>query len=187
MNNNKGITIMALVITIIVMLIIFSISIYEGSKLIGRSKLQTLETNMLTIQAKVKAYSEEIEAKIWTENESVKNEKREQEYAIKKITLTDQVSDNAINDSKSVNKGDIGGAIVEYGYETYIITGEALTNMGLDEIKDEEYIALFEFEFDNNKNRKNYKLVDIIYKKGANYNNKTYYALSSLKEALNRE
>ena len=70
MKSSSGITLVALAITIIVMMIIATISIYEGTKVIKEAKVQTLETNMLAIKAKAKTYVEEVEAATWalTEN-----------------------------------------------------------------------------------------------------------------------
>lgn len=65
LTKNSGITLVALVLTVIIMTIIASIAVYEGKEIITKSKIQTLETNMLTIQAKAKAYAEEIDAKVW--------------------------------------------------------------------------------------------------------------------------
>ena len=74
--NEKGITILALVITIIILLIIASISINAGSQLIQEAKVQTIETNMLAIRAKAKAYAEEIEAATWALTSEEKETKR---------------------------------------------------------------------------------------------------------------
>ena len=70
--NDSGITLLALIIMIIVLIIIASISVYEGRELIEKSKVQTVETCMLTIQAKAKAYAEEIESKIWNKGDNDK-------------------------------------------------------------------------------------------------------------------
>ena len=75
--NNSGITLLVLVITIVVLTIIASITVYEGKELIDKSKVQTLETNMLTIQAKVKAYAEEIEAKVWALEDGAGNNQKD--------------------------------------------------------------------------------------------------------------
>ena len=64
MKKQKGITLIALTITIIVMIIIASITIYAGIDLIQQAKLQDLVTNMLLIQAKAKEYVEEVSFKI---------------------------------------------------------------------------------------------------------------------------
>ena len=57
--NNKGITLVALTITIIVMLIIASITIYGGSKLIKQAQTEDVKTNMLLLQAEIKNYVEQ--------------------------------------------------------------------------------------------------------------------------------
>lgn len=59
LNNNKGVTLIALTITIIVMLIIAGITIYGGSKLIQNAQVEDVKTNMLLVQAEVKNYVEQ--------------------------------------------------------------------------------------------------------------------------------
>ena len=49
--KNNGVTLLALVITIVVLLIIAGITVYEGKETINRAKLEELRTNMLLIQA----------------------------------------------------------------------------------------------------------------------------------------
>ena len=55
MREQKGITLIAITLTVIVMLIIASITVYYGTDLIQNAKLQDLKTNMLLIQAKTKS------------------------------------------------------------------------------------------------------------------------------------
>lgn len=62
-NNEKGITIVALVVVIIVMIIISGIVIYEGTSIIGDAKTQSINTNLLLIQAKAKTIKEKKEFK----------------------------------------------------------------------------------------------------------------------------
>lgn len=62
--ENKGITLIALVITITVLLILAGISIYKGKETIQRAELEELKTNMLFIQAKAKEYVEEANFKM---------------------------------------------------------------------------------------------------------------------------
>ena len=54
MKENKGVTLTSLVITIIVLLIIAGISVYSGTDIIKRAKLEELKTNMLLIETKAK-------------------------------------------------------------------------------------------------------------------------------------
>lgn len=59
LTNNKGITLVALIITIIVMLIIAGIAMYSGSGVVEEAKIQDVKTNMLLVQATVKNYVEQ--------------------------------------------------------------------------------------------------------------------------------
>ncbi len=55
----KGITLLALTITIVILTIIASVGIYGGKEVIQRAKLEELKTDMLLIQAKAKEYVED--------------------------------------------------------------------------------------------------------------------------------
>lgn len=167
--NESGITLAALVITIIIMMILSSIAVHEGSKLIRVSKVQTLETNMLTIQAKAKAYAEEIESKIWVykEDESEKDTKRNDEFENKGMPITETIGTEALNQVSNDLKSD---------YVAYTVTGDVLTNMGLKEINTETYIVIFK--------KDNYKIMDVIYPDGITYQNSRYYTLSSIQEIM---
>ena len=70
--KNNGVTLLALVITIVVLLIIAGITVYEGKETINRSKLEELRTNMLLIQAKSKEYVEEANFKIGKSTDETK-------------------------------------------------------------------------------------------------------------------
>ena len=159
---NSGITLMALIITIIVLLIIVSISVYEGKELIAKSMIQSLENNMLIIQAKAKAYAEEIDAKIWTESE--KDAKREEEFSQKGF----------INQSNSIDNKYIN--IDTSNYVAYTIKPEGLTLMGLDEIKNDQFMVIYDKE--------DYKKMDVIYKNGVKYKGEDIYTLSKIQEVL---
>lgn len=60
MKKQKGVTLIALTITIVVMMILAGITISVGTDLIKQAKLQDLRTNMLLIQAKAKESLEEV-------------------------------------------------------------------------------------------------------------------------------
>lgn len=64
LRKNKGITLIALTITIIVLLIIAGISVYSGIEIIKNANLEALKTNMLLIEAKAKEYVEEVSFKM---------------------------------------------------------------------------------------------------------------------------
>lgn len=168
--NNSGITLLVLVITIVVLTIIASITVYEGKELIVKSKIQTLETNMLTIQAKAKAYAEEIEAKIWVKDGDDKESARNTEFQSKKFTNSVSVDSSILN---QVNE-----EVISDGYYAYTVTGEALTDMGLDDINTETYIVVY--------NSSDCKKIDIIFPEGIKYNKKSLYTLSEIHKELTK-
>ena len=59
MKQNKGVTLIALTVTIVILLIIAKIAIYNGKETIQRANLEALRTNMLLIEAKAKGLVEE--------------------------------------------------------------------------------------------------------------------------------
>ena len=59
LKQDKGITLIALMVTIIILLIIAGIAIYNGKETIQRANLEALRTNMLLIEAKAKGLVEE--------------------------------------------------------------------------------------------------------------------------------
>ena len=178
--NNSGITLIALIITIIILIIIVSISVHEGKELIAKSKVQSLETNMLTIQAKAKAYAEEIDAKIWTESDNA-GEADENGYTPKdrarntQFTSAEKAFTGPINIENQEILTQLNNDIAT-SYVAYTVTGEALSKIGLDEIKDETYVVVY--------SKNNYKLMDVIYPNGVKYENETRYTLSNLQSAL---
>lgn len=56
--NNKGITIIALIVTIIIMMILASVTIEFGTGEIQRAKLEDIKTTMLLIQGRAKIVAE---------------------------------------------------------------------------------------------------------------------------------
>ena len=165
MKNNSGITLATLIITVIVITIIATISVYEGKELIAKAKVETLETNMLTIQAKAKSYADEIDAKIWTETD--KDTARDNEFYAKGFSAPINLSSEMLEQVNDDVKSD---------YVAYTITGDVLKNMGLDEISNETYIVVF--------NKSQYKSMDIIYQDGVIYKKEKYFSLSKLHKAL---
>ena len=72
MKKNKGITMMVLVITIVILLILAGISIGVGNNVIKKSELENLKTNMLLVKVKGKEYIELQKKKKTIENKRQK-------------------------------------------------------------------------------------------------------------------
>jgi len=172
LKEEKGITLMALVITIIVLFIIGGISIMGGTELVDNAKAETIETNMLTIKAKAKEYMENVESKNWASKQKDKENKNRYELQSEKYQLT------LIDDAS-------GNIWYENGYTYYKLEKKALDKMDLPDLYDEEemYIIKYPTEPTEGTIDKNKKL-DIIYANGIEYKGETYYTLSKLEEDL---
>ena len=169
MKNNKGITLIALTITIIVMLIIASITTYVGMDLIKQAKLQDLVTNMLLIQAKAKEYLEEVKFQTanMTDNAQIEQVKAEQLKG-KKITENDEVRTAAENTGKIDTS-----KISEY----YYLEQANLEEMGLGELNTDEYgYFILRYDLENMK-------IEVINTVGYNGN----YTLEQLQQIQQEE
>ena len=54
MNKQSGITLVALIITVILMLILLSVGVKFGTDAIQQTKIEDIKTNMLSIKARAK-------------------------------------------------------------------------------------------------------------------------------------
>lgn len=112
--NSKGITLVALVLTIIILMIITSVTVYTGSNIIKQVSLQNINTDMMLIQAKAKTIAEQ--AKFNKDNSNYKG------------TPLIQVLDNKKID-KLVDEG-----IVEDITKYYLLSKDDLNSMGLEKV-----------------------------------------------------
>lgn len=129
MKKQRGITLITLTITIIVMMIIAGITVYFGLDLIREVKLQDLRTNMLLMQAKGKECVEEVsfqKANVTDENEiqTIKDENLKGT----KVEENSEVQDLLQNTGK-----------IQEGYEYYYLTQQDLSDMGIQELSVEDY------------------------------------------------
>ena len=153
--NAKGITLVALLITIVVLAILTTITLNFGGHLFNTVKLKTLDTNILLIQAKVKVLSEKSQ---FDDSTSL--------IGIKVSELGS--SNEKVNALKS--KG-----VIQEGEESYkdyyLWTQEDLNTEGLDAIQLKSTEAFIV----------NYETEEIIYYPGYIHTDKnTYYKLSDI-------
>lgn len=121
--NNKGVTLTTLVIAIIVLMIIASISINYAKDVLDKTSIESVKTNMLLIEAKVKVYAEEYHF----DGDASK---------LKGI----KVSDTTESEVVSFNSNS-GNAYSEY----YYLSKDALSEMGLT-IKEGKYLVNYDYE-----------------------------------------
>lgn len=126
--QEKGITLMALVITIIVLSIIAGIGINYGRDTIKKAHLEELETNMLLIEAKAKGLVEEANTKIGLPSAS--------DYAEKQNSVRQELY---INTAGMVKVDTVPSGISPKDENNlYEVTTNTLSYWGLDDINLEE-------------------------------------------------
>lgn len=163
LKQEKGITLIALIITIIVMIIIAGIAIYSGKDTIKKANLESLKTNMMVIQAKTKTYVEEVNHKIGVKPDTVEEDRKEE--------IRNEIYVTSGKLEKVTSIPDEITSQIQNG-KFYKVTQNALENMGIGNIKvssDEEYLV--EFDETNAK-------VEV-------YNTKGYNGVYSLSELEN--
>ena len=132
--KENGVTLIALIVTIIILTVIASIAIYSGSGTIKKAKLEEIKTNMLLIEAKAREYVEDANFKMGINpDDAKKNQVRNDIYVNEaKLTKTSSVPSN-------INVKDINNC--------YDVTNDTLNSWGLDKIEVEEnerYIIEFD-------------------------------------------
>ena len=141
--GNKGITLIALVITIVVLLIIATISVYSGKETIKKAKLEELKTNMLLIQAKAKEYVENANFKLGTKIDEAQETERDDRISKAK----EELKGNEIQKSDiDITISDKEGKYIYY----YKLTEDQLKEIGLSDVKsntkDGEYMVEYDIE-----------------------------------------
>ena len=168
MKNNKGVTLVSLVITIVVLLIISGITVNVSNDVIKQANLQDLKTNMLLIQAKAKTYAEEV--KFQTANLDETKEADKTKIAEIKATnlkgtaleLCDTSIQNAADNAKVTDTADF-----------YYLSRENLSEMGINIEVPEGAYYLVKYNFED---------TEVVYTKGFKYQNQVYYKLSEINQ-----
>ena len=76
MKNNKGVTMISLALTILILVILATMTMYYGESAVKEAKLQDLKTNMLLIQASLKNDLEKYHFETNSLDEATKNSKK---------------------------------------------------------------------------------------------------------------
>lgn len=130
--ENKGITLVALIVTIIVLLIIAGIAVYNGKETIQKANLEELRTNMLLIEAKAKGLVEEANFQL---GPNFKNESQEDKATkLAEVRQSIYVDENKLGSSSSISGVPSG---VPTGDNVYVFTSETASLWGLDNVYSE--------------------------------------------------
>lgn len=156
--NEKGVTLIILVFSIIVLLILGGVSIVSGIDSIRKAKLETLKTNMLLIRVKGKEYCEEANFKIGTDNDLDKGTKY-------------------LSDEKQLKSPQTNPSFIDDTYDFIAKLDETeLKRIGLNEVANSDNTGDFYIGFKIKDNQ-----TEIYNSKGYKAKNgTTYYKLSDL-------
>ena len=125
--ENKGVTLVALTITIIVLLIIAGIAVYNGKETIQKANLEALRTNMLLIEAKAKGLVEEANFQLGPE--------LQKQSEIETIRTNLYVTENKLQ--KLSDSGITVPSGIPTGDNIYVFTQETASIWALDGVYDE--------------------------------------------------
>lgn len=179
MKKNRGITMLSLVVTIVILLIIAGISIGTGNNIIKQTEIENIKTNMLLIKVKGLEYAENANFKLGTNIDTIKEgdekssriQKAKAELKGEEIVDIDQLS----------NKIGITQENLEAENATYIyyykLTTENLSDMGISNVKSDDKNGLYIIRYDI----KNVQ-VEIYNLKGIENEGETYYSLNEVNQ-----
>lgn len=175
MKENRGITMVTLVITIVVLLIIAGISVGTGNNVIKESQLENLKTNMLLIKLKGKEYVENANFKLGTniENATDKDARIESAKAELKIEQEQQIniSDSILNGT-NIDVSDTS----EYIYY-YKLSSQNLIDIGLTNVKSDEDNGWYIIKYDVQSAQ-----VEVYNTKGFENDENKYYSLTEIQD-----
>lgn len=136
-NNQKGITLVVLVITIIVLLILAGITVYTGKGTIKEAKLEALKTNMLLIQTKAREYVENASFDLGVDPNNATDEMKEK--AQSELSGADKGALVSEDDSIKDELVAIGISLDDIrNGKVYVLTTENLKNMGINDVESNE-------------------------------------------------
>lgn len=131
MSKQSGITIVALIITVVVMLILVGITIELGNDVVDKARIEDIKTNMLLIKPKALTIAEQYNFK-----------------DIENLVGTKYTEDTQFN--KSNLNSIFSGFTEEQKDNLYIWTQEDLNNQGLNTIKvDTDNFYVINYNMDN--------------------------------------
>lgn len=174
--NTKGITMLSLIITIIILIIISSITLGTGSNIIKKSELENLETNMLLIKVKAKEYIENANFKLGTNIENAIDKESRITNAKNELKGEEIKESNIFYEIIKRTTEEISQDNQNYIYY-YKLSTTDLTEMGVSKEKSDEQNGWYIIKYDT----KNVE-TEVYNTKGFENENKKYYTLTEIQE-----
>lgn len=174
MKENKGITMVVLVITIVVLLILAGISIGTGNNIIKSSQLENLKTNMLLIKVKAKEYVENANFKLGTNFESATDKDTRILNAKSELQGEEITDSNIFNDGINITQENLTNDNSNYIYY-YKLNTNNLADIGLSKVESDEKNGWYIIKYDV----KNLE-IEIYNTLGFENDGSKYYSLTEL-------
>lgn len=144
--NQKGITLVALMITIVVLFILAGITVYSGKESIRKANLEGLKTNMLLIQTKAKEYIENASFRLGVNPGEDKWAKAEEYLNGDKGTKVDISSVDFVNTLRKIG---IKDEDISTG-KVYLLNTNNLEKMGIKDVQSDSengyYIIVYDLD-----------------------------------------
>lgn len=181
--NDKGITMLSLVVMLVVLMMLATITMYYGNSAMKEAKLQDLKTNMLLIQAAVKGDLEKYHFETSNLSDSEKISKKSQ--YLKGIPIENAESnikvkfDALANNIEIQLKTQISDDYQQVGgkFDYYYLDTNTLSQLGLKDVQSNDENGYYIVAYSMNPNYSN--IVEVINTKGylGNYSLKRIEAL----------
>ncbi len=143
MKNQKGITMISLIVTIVVILILAGITINTGTGILQNIQLESIKTNLMLIEAKAKGYVEEVDFKIGVNQDSLTEEEYNTRLEAARTEIYGGIGLQKVSSSQNV---ELPLELVGYENDLYYVSESVLTSWGLDDIElssNENYLIKF--------------------------------------------
>ena len=168
--NDKGITMLSLVVMLVVLMMLATITMYYGNSAMKEAKLQDLKTNMLLIQAAVKGDLEKYHFETSNLSDSEKISKKSQ--YLKGIPIENAESDIKVkfdalaNNTEIQLKTQISDDYQQVGgkFDYYYLDTNTLSQLGLKDVQSNDENGYYIVAYSMNPNYSN--IVEVINTKG---------------------
>ena len=179
--HQTGITLIALVITIVVLLIIAGISIGAGNNAIKNSKLENLKTNMLLIEVKAKEQLENAKFRLGTSFDKATEEEKTNRVNTAKSELSEFTEDEIVDGNIFNNNTKITTKKIEEDNKNniyyYKLSTKNLIDIGLKNVKSDEKNGYYIVKY----NLKD-STIEIYNTKGFDDEGNVVYSLTDIKQ-----
>ena len=159
--------VMSLIIALILIIAIATVIGIICKEAIEKTKLQDLRTDLLLIQGKAKTYTENVNV----ETANLDEEKEEDSSKIEEVKEQKLKGTSLENCDENIQHAAKEAGVEDWA-DYYYLSQEDLNNMEINiKVKEDSYYLV----------KYNFEDTEVVYTKGYEYDGKTYYKLSEMK------